>query len=247
MDDSPVTESRLELDSHADSQVLGMGAIIVKNTGRKVSVRGFTDKIGKPIEVPVVDGILLYKCDISGEQHILIIRNALHVKSMKNHLIPPFVMRLAGVEVDECPKFLARSPSLNNHSLFFSSDDIRIPLALYGKTPYVLVRTPSSFDSETLPTLDLTPATPLWDPHNPIFQEQEDAMVSYNGTLIDSPADIEIFQCSLDRQNWSRLPSEFVDRPHDDLYLADDLLCRRHCSIVSTKGEEYGISSINIR
>ena len=38
---------------------------------------------------------------------------------MDINLIPPFMMRLAGLEVDECPKFLSKEPNEQNHSMYF--------------------------------------------------------------------------------------------------------------------------------
>ena len=43
--------STSELDSHADSVVVGRMARILERTGKMVSVSGFTDKLGKPLIV----------------------------------------------------------------------------------------------------------------------------------------------------------------------------------------------------
>ena len=40
-------DGNLELDSHADSPVLGKGAVVVRKTDRTVSVKGFSDEISK--------------------------------------------------------------------------------------------------------------------------------------------------------------------------------------------------------
>ena len=53
----------LELDSHADSPVLGSQSVIVRKTGRTVSVKVFADELGRPLVVPVVDGVILHECD----------------------------------------------------------------------------------------------------------------------------------------------------------------------------------------
>ena len=126
----------MELDSHADSPVLGKGATVVRNTGRTVSVKGFSDELGQPLLVPVVDGIVTYECEYTGNVVLLMIRNALHLPSMNNHLIPPFMMRLAGLEVNECAKFLVKSPKIHHHSIYFPEDKFRIPLFLAGITSY---------------------------------------------------------------------------------------------------------------
>ena len=49
------------MDSHADSPVVGEDAAIIRPTGRKISVKGFTDQLGKPIIVPVVDAAVVWE------------------------------------------------------------------------------------------------------------------------------------------------------------------------------------------
>ena len=107
-----------ECDSHADSPTVGKYAAIIRATGRRVSVKGFTDELGKAIIVPVVDAAVVYECELTGELILLIIRNALHIMSMTVNLIPPFMMRLAGLIVNECPKFLSPNPTIENHSIY---------------------------------------------------------------------------------------------------------------------------------
>ena len=58
-------------------------------------------------------------------------------------LINPFMMRLAGVQVDECPKFLSPTPSVVNHSIYFPEINLRIPLMLEGIVSYLICRTPN--------------------------------------------------------------------------------------------------------
>ena len=54
------TESATELDSHADSPVLGQNAIIIETTSKTVLVSGFTSDLGKPLRVPVVTAAVAY-------------------------------------------------------------------------------------------------------------------------------------------------------------------------------------------
>ena len=68
---------------------------------------GFTSDLGKPLTVPVVNAAVAYDCEYTGETRIMVICNVLYFKNMEVNLIPPFMMRLAGIEVNECPKFLA--------------------------------------------------------------------------------------------------------------------------------------------
>ena len=51
---------RLELDSHADSPVVGREAHVLEYTGRKVTVSGFTNALGEPMLVDVVHAVITH-------------------------------------------------------------------------------------------------------------------------------------------------------------------------------------------
>lgn len=59
-------EIRMELDSHADSLVLGLHANIIAYTGNYVTVSGFVDSLGQKKQVPIVDATIAYDCDVTG-------------------------------------------------------------------------------------------------------------------------------------------------------------------------------------
>ena len=209
--------------------------MIIKKTDRRVSVRGFADEIGRPISVPVVDGVLAYDCEFTGETRLLIIRNALHVPSMNNHLIPPFMMRLAGLDVNECAKFLAKKPNISHHSVYFPEEKQRIPLSLIGITSYIPTRTPRGNELDDLDILELTPQVEQWDPHSHSFRDQEDSMVNYKGELRDHRDDDDKFIVSSVDSNPNEpryVVSSVIDRTLDTVLLADDLLARRYASNV---------------
>ena len=244
------SEVQLELDSHADSPVLGHHARITRNTGRFVSVRGFTDELGAPIRVPVVDGAVKYECEFTGKSYALHIRNALHMPSMKNHLIPPIMMRLAGLIVNECPKFLSRNPSIEDHSIYFAETDIRLPLTLSGTTSYLPTSELSKGEAMDLDILELTPQVEVWDPHSNVYQDQEYSMTDYRGqirrgqekksfVLSGTKSEVEMMEPR-------RIISSVINNTLDPTLLAEDLLSRAHCSNVEFNDEDnsWSISSV---
>ena len=88
--------------------------------------------------VPVVNAAVAYDCEVTGQTFVLVICNTLYFQNMEENLIPPFMMRLAGVTaVDKCPKFLSKQPAERNHSMFFPDFDIRIPFQLEGIISYL--------------------------------------------------------------------------------------------------------------
>ena len=177
-------KTAIELNSHADSPVVGRGATIIERLGRTVSVSGFADRLGKAISVQVVNACYAYDDDRDGKTYLMVIRNALHIPDMEACLIPPMMMRLAGLEVDECPKFLAKQPSISNHSILFPSESLRIPLKLNGVISFVPCRALDSVELDNNDgILELAPNVRVWNPKDPDYGLQEDSMTDFRGEL----------------------------------------------------------------
>ena len=89
IDDSGcIRESKTELDSHANMPVVGRNCTILSETGRTVDVSSYSHDY--PVqELPVVDVAIRYDDPYDGGIRYFIIRNALHIPSMQNNLIPP--------------------------------------------------------------------------------------------------------------------------------------------------------------
>ena len=121
--------SRTELDSHANMPVIGRNAYILSKIGETVDVAPFTPDY-KPISVELVDAALKYECPYSGEVKILIIRRGLHVPSMTHNLLPPFMLREAGIQINDVPKIHVTSPS-EEHLPSYSKKQIFEFLLLY--------------------------------------------------------------------------------------------------------------------
>ena len=86
-------EPTTELDSHANMVVVGQQATIISGPTTYAEVRAFADDCKTLQKVPIMDVAIAYDCPSSHETYILIVRNALLVKSMVHNLIPPFIMR----------------------------------------------------------------------------------------------------------------------------------------------------------
>ena len=97
-----ITQS--ELDSHANMIVLGKECFVFESTGQTCNVKPFDPALGTALDVPIVDAAIAYDCPFTHETYILIIRNALHIPSMRYNLIPPFIMREGGFKVNDIPK-----------------------------------------------------------------------------------------------------------------------------------------------
>ena len=118
-----------ELDSHANMPVVGRNAYIISDTGRIADVNPFTPDYDS-IRISIIDAAVRYDCPYDGKMYIFVLRNALYVPSMKNNLIPPFVMREAGIRVSDTPKIQTSDPTEEEHSVYFPDTDFRTPLSL---------------------------------------------------------------------------------------------------------------------
>ena len=83
--------------------------MIVRTHDRKVRVNGFTPAL-RSKTVDVVDAAVAYNCEFTGKVLIMVIRNGLHIREMNHNLLSTFIVRLAGLELNEQPKFITRNP-----------------------------------------------------------------------------------------------------------------------------------------
>ena len=130
---------RTELNSHANMPVLRQYTFILNDTGQTVEVNPLTPQY-KAMTARLVDGALMYDCPYSGKSYILVVQNAIHVPSMENNLILPFMMREAGIVINEKAKIHTDDPKDSDHSITFNSTGFRIPLYLWGIFSYFSTR-----------------------------------------------------------------------------------------------------------
>ena len=76
---------------------------------------------------------------------------------MEINLIPPFMLHIAGLEVNECPKLLAEKLGLEHNLVFFSKYDIRLPLKTEGIISYLPTGPPDPSEMFDCKHLVLTP------------------------------------------------------------------------------------------
>ena len=174
-------EPRTDLDSHANMPVVGRNAYVLSNTGKMVDVSPFTPDY-KPMRVPIVDSAVKYACPFSGKEYILVIRNALHVPTMENNLIPPFMMREAGIQVTEIPKIQIEDPTEKDHAIIFPETNFCIPLSLWGIFSYFPTKKPTH--DELVDPSEVYMLTPsVWNPHSSHYAHNEENMLDWEGNM----------------------------------------------------------------
>lgn len=100
-----------------------------------MKVNGFSDAVGSLNDVSLVDAVIVY-VDNEGCLFLLVMYNALYIPSMDHHLIPPFILREAGLKVDETPKIQSDDPGEDVHSIRDPGSGLHIHLKLRGMFSY---------------------------------------------------------------------------------------------------------------
>jgi hypothetical protein len=109
-----------------------------------------------------------------------LIRNALHVPSMHNNLVPPFLLREAGIRVRDTPQIQVSDPAVEDHSICFPETGFRIPLSLWGTFSYFLTsKLTVEFMKGTEEVYLLTPSK--WNPHYDAYTSNEANMLDWEG------------------------------------------------------------------
>ena len=162
-DEGEESTSRTDLDSHANMVVVGRHAYILSDMGRTAKVNPFMPDY-KSMQAPIIDAAMQYECPYSGTLHVLVIRNALHISLMRHNLVPPYMIREKGIQVNDTPKIQVSDPTTNDHSIYFPDTDFHNPLSFWG----VFLYFPSSkLMAQTLKETEevylLTPSH--WNPH----------------------------------------------------------------------------------
>jgi hypothetical protein len=86
-------ETTLELDSDADTCVLGCDALIILDYQQPVSVLGY-DKSLRSKTYQTVSGVVAYDDPQTGRMLHLIINQAIHIPHLDHHLLCPMQCRV---------------------------------------------------------------------------------------------------------------------------------------------------------
>ena len=148
--------------------VIGKQAFIFNHNDQYANVRAFTDEVKGIPKVPILDSVIAYDCLQYGQTYLLVARNALCVPSMEHNLIPPFILREAGLLLNDTTDKYCNFPSAEDHSLFEEKTGLRIPFTLDGTFSVFESRSLTNDEInnvEDFETVFLTPDSNKWDPY----------------------------------------------------------------------------------
>jgi hypothetical protein len=99
-------EATLELDSHANTCVLGRDALIIFDYNQPVSIVGYDESLGRKT-YQTVSGVVAYDDPQTGRMLHLITNQAIHIPHPDHHLLCPMQCRVNDMTVNDLPKFLS--------------------------------------------------------------------------------------------------------------------------------------------
>ena len=172
----PVTsfEGSVELDTHADTCVLGKNFIVLSYTGRECDVYPYSQDYEAIRNIPIVSGATAVQDRVTGETLILVFNEALWYGDRMNHsLINPNQMRHFGVTVQDNPYDRDNDLTIKEHYA-----GISLPLSVKGTVVYFDSRSPTMQELTDCRHIVLTSDMP-W---NPQIVELGCSEVTSNGT-----------------------------------------------------------------
>ena len=180
-------QTATELDSHANMAVAGANVSVISKSGLMATVTPFSADLPPMDDVEIGDVAMVYDDPRKGITYILVMRNALLIPTMVHNLISPFLIREAGLFLDETPKCHAPSPSVTNHLIIDSDTGMHIHMELNGIFLYFLTCQLTLDEMEyweRYPVVYLTPDSDRWDPNSSDYSEQETAMLDADEYII---------------------------------------------------------------
>ena len=152
--------ARTDLDSHADTCVLGKNFLIIEYTNQSCDVRGFANT-SEHRQVPIVTGATAFIRPDTGESIILIVNQALYLgEHVEQSLLNPNQIRFAGNQVQDDPT--------KSRLGITTVDGMIVPMEQYGTLIGMMSYCPTMQEYETLDRYVLT-SMETWDPHNVTF------------------------------------------------------------------------------
>jgi hypothetical protein len=178
-----------ELDSHANMAVARSNCTIIATSGRYANVTLFSLNLPTMDMVEIGDAAIGYDYPILHVTSLLVMGNALLISTMNHNLIPPFLLREAGLYVDKTLKHQVANPTVDNHVIVDSETGMRIHLSLNGIFSSFLTRAltlEEIEDWDTYPIVFITPDSIAWDPYAlSHYAENEATMLDSNGLIVE--------------------------------------------------------------
>ena len=183
------SKPKVELDSNADTCVVGDNCLVVHHLNRPVNVYSYDPRDDHRSAKPV-DAAVGYQDPQSIQKFVLMINQSICIDGLVNHLLCLMQCCLNGVQISEVPKFLAETTSDTTHAielvdLFDTAHPLIILLQLSGVTSFFDVYSPSvtEYKNHDIQKIHLTAEEPPQDPSMNEYSERETCMLDHQGQI----------------------------------------------------------------
>ena len=151
--------SRTECDSHANMCVVGKHCIIISRSGKTINVGTFSPSAGSLSVVPIVNAVIAYDCRRTNQTYLLVLWNVLYVEEMEENLISPFILREAGLIVNECAKqhWPFGEATDDDHTIICKEPYMKITMGIRSTFSYFETRKPTNTDLKDGIAVVITP------------------------------------------------------------------------------------------
>ena len=140
---------RIEVDTHADTTVLGSNCVVLTYTGKECEVSPYSSQYEAVQNVPVVTQATVWTNAADGTAYLLIFHESLWMGNKLDHtLVNPNQLRAYGISVQDNPF------DTKPHSI--TTDDVSVELYLEGTIICGDTWTPTESELSQLPLLILT-------------------------------------------------------------------------------------------
>jgi hypothetical protein len=147
-----LVDSTLEMDTHADTCVLGPNFIILHYTERECDVIPYSEVYESVKTIPIVSGAMAWTDERTGSTYILVVNEALWMPdTVTASLINPHQLRAYGITVQDNP--FAGPMYISNEG---EEDVISISMFAVGTNISINTRTPTQEELDSCQDIILT-------------------------------------------------------------------------------------------
>ena len=138
-------------------------------------VDAFAEEAGGLKSVPIVDAMIAYDCPRRNQVYLLILRNVLYIESMDDNLITPFILREAGIIVNDRAKIHCDPGTVTeeDHTIQDRETGLFITMQIRSTFSCFPTRIPFDDDFEDGVVVVITPEGPSWDAYDETFANNE--------------------------------------------------------------------------
>ena len=149
-------------------------------------------------------------------------RNKIYVPSMYINLIPTFIVREAGVFINDKPKIHVSDPSLDDHAIIFVKDNMITPLKINGILSYSETTTPIPEQVRDCEDVFLITPEHNLEPHTKMYASNEENISDLEGNIKEKQDSVRIMLEEMDETQAqssaciSTLESSYIDSNMQD-------------------------------